>query len=253
MAPYSSTLAQIFSASLIAFFLPQMFPLKGHAFRLLSLACGGALIGVFVLDLIPLIPTGLGTNARVLLGLLFIGSLLLHRFIHPSHVHGRGAHRHSHKEPLFFLTFAVIHAVSDAVFFALAFSFSPVWARGLFLSLLLHKVSESLFISPVLRSMACSRKQFIFLSAIYLFSFPVAVGLCTVLRGPLMSRWAHTDIYQGATHLFAFSLVGLLSCLVMDLLVPSLTGSWKHRLQHFGWLGAGVAASFLLNRILVLA
>lgn len=235
----------LFLASGFFVFLPYFFAIpRNRGTRLFTALASGALIGIFLFDLLPFFLKDLSVGEISLLSLCLPVFYFLHKRYHRHHS-GHGHHdpstcQDSSWDPVFW-TFIIAHSFLDGFFLRLSFRYSPYLVQLSFFSIFIHRASEALFLSTL--SSSAKRHSRLTLFA-YLFSFPAGAYVVNLLfsQPALLGLSTHSLATMGST-LMSLTLLGLLICLIFDSVVPALRPKQGRRDR---WQIACLALGFLI-------
>jgi zinc and cadmium transporter len=246
-------------ASLAGGWLPLIVRLTHTRLQVLLSLCGGLMLGIGLLHMLPHAFAALGSLDRAVLwmmaGLLSMFFLIRafhfhqHEAAEPPHVHSATCEPHAHHPPgqlswMGVLLGLGIHTVLDGV--ALAASVAAeaqeghagLWGFGTFLAILLHKPLDTVPISILMRAQQAPRK----LQHTVNFAFAL---LCPVGVALFFLGFSHFSEFQmtivGAT--LAFS-AGIFVCISLSDLLPELEFHAHDRVKLSLALLLGVAAAY---------
>lgn len=215
--------------------------LRRHS-RFFFLLGTGALAGILFVDLLPDLAEFGGT--RSLLGAF--GIWVVYSLFHVLHLkHHKPAsedgahselHHHAGESTAVFLLAMIAHCVASGFLLVASEGINRQFNRTVFLALLSHKAYEALTVSAILIEREKSKAKAAASVALYAASLPVGVGLAYLLRSELSPGIV--------TVIMSVAAGTLLSCLVFDFLLPSLTHIRARRMD-LAWIAVGLLATRL--------
>jgi len=190
----------------------------------------GAMLGICLFDLLPDVFEMGGVKGIVLTVAIWAVYSLMHVFHLDQH------HQQSYEgavvtpSPFFFFSITG-HCFASGMLLTVSRSYSEILSVNVYAALLIHKAYEALTVSSILVGNSKSRLGNVGIIGAYTLSFPLGVGLATLLgetRGQVV-----------ALGIGGVAVGTLLGCLIFDFLIPSFY-QLKQRRSHLAWIALGL-------------
>jgi zinc transporter ZupT len=190
----------------------------------------GAMLGLCLFDLLPDVFEMGGTTGILLTVAIWAVYSLMHVFHLDQH------HQQNYEgavvtpSPFFFFSITG-HCFASGMLLTVSRSYSEILSVNVYAALLIHKAYEALTVSSILVGNSKSRLGNVGIIGAYTLSFPLGVGLATLLgetRGQMV-----------ALGISGVAVGTLLGCLIFDFLIPSFY-QLKQRRSHLAWIAFGL-------------